>query len=360
MKLGALLVIFLVSVAEAAQLIPVPSTILESQSSLEVEDRLVGRVTSTRRSDLGFERGGRIESVRVDSGDRVKMSDELAALDVRQLVAQRDETEARLAASRADLRRIRAQLALATATRRRQADLFARGVAAAQEHDEAVFGEQALVAQIGAAEATIGATQAALASVVVSIDLAKLTAPFDGVVTRRLADEGSIVGAGMPVLSLIDDRREVRVGVPVGKRNQLEIGSPYWIDIEGQGIEGVLGRVVATIDPATRTIEAIFDLPSDSDVVDGAVARLSLRTRLDQPGFWMPTTALTEGRRGLWAVFVLVPAGDRHRVERRDVQLLHVQAERVYVRGALEGGERVAVSGLERVVPGQRVLAVER
>ncbi len=343
--------------AAAAELVPVASRVLELQPGLEVEDRLVGRAISARRSDLGFERGGRVDSILVDAGDRVAQGQLLAALDVRQLEAQRRETEARLAAARADLERIRAQLQLASATRRRQADLFERGVAAAQEHDEAVFGEQALRAQIGSAQATIGATEAALASVEVAIDLAKLTAPFDGVVTARHADEGTILAGGAPVLSLIDERREVRVGVPVGKRDALEIGAIYPIEIEGQDYDCRLARIVDSVDAATRTVEAIFEVPPESGAVDGAVARLALGTRVDQEGFWLPTTALTEGRRGLWSVFVLVPDEGAHRVERRDVQLLYVRADRVYVRGALEAGEVVAVAGIERVVPGQRVAA---
>lgn len=360
MRLFLILITLALSTADAAELVPIASAILELEPGLDVQDRLVGRATSARRSDLGFERGGRIDEISVDAGDSVVKGQQLAALDLRQLEAQRRETEARLVAARADLRQIRAQLSLAAATRRRQADLFERGVAAAQEHDEAVFGERALLAQIGSAEATIGATEAALASVDVAIDLSKLTAPFDGVVVGRHADEGSIVAAGAPLLSVIDDRREVRVGVPLGKRDRLEIGSSYQVDIEGRDLACVLVRVVESVDPATRTVEAIFELSQAGEAVDGSVARLELATRLEQPGYWLPATALTEGRRGLWSVFVLVPDADAHRVEHRDVQLLYVQAERVFVRGALEEGERVAVSGLERVVPGQRVLAVDQ
>jgi RND family efflux transporter MFP subunit len=359
MRLTALIVFVLAVAAPAAELVPIASTVLELRSGVEVEDRLVGRVVSARRSDLGFEGGGRVESIVVDAGDHVRAGDILAALDVRRLEAQRRETQARLAAARADLERVEAELELASATRRRQDDLYRRGVAAAQEHDEAVFGERALRAQIGSAQASIGATEAALASVEVALDLARLKAPFDGVITIRHVDEGTIVAGGAPVLSLMDDRREARVGIPVAKRAQLEIGARVAIEIEGRDRECTLRQIVDTIDPATRTVEAIFDLPTGSDAVDGAVARLALGTVLDQTGFWLPTTALTEGRRGLWSVFVLRPADGAHLVERRDVQLLYVRADRVFVRGAIEQGERVAIAGLERVVPGQRVLAVD-
>jgi RND family efflux transporter MFP subunit len=344
----------------AAELLPVASVVVAEQPGLDVHDQLIGRVASARRSELGFERGGRLESIWVEAGDDVTAGQRLAALDVRQLEAQRRETAARLTAARADVRRVRAQLDLAATTRRRQADLFERGVAAAQERDEAVFSEKALEAQRGAAEAAVVATEAALASVDVALALSTLHAPYDGLVTRRDVHEGTIVAPGVPVLALIDVRREARVGIPLGKRDKLQIGDHYPIAIEGVESPGLLRRIVESVDAPTRTIEAVFELDPGSMAVDGAVARLRLASRIEQPGFWIPVTALTEGRRGLWSVLVLSPADDgAHRVERRDVQLLYVQADRAYVRGAIAAGERVATAGVERVVPGQLVRAVD-
>lgn len=343
--------------AHAGEPLPVASIVVEPQSGLEVMDSLVGRVVSARRSELGFERGGRVDTVVVAAGDRVVRGQKLAALDTRQLSAQRREAEARLRSARADLQRTRAQLDLAAATRQRQADLYERGVAAAQEHDEALYGERALRAQLGAAEAVIGAAEAALASIDVALELSVIEAPFDGVITRRDIHEGAVAGAGVPVLSLIDARREVRVGVPLPKRDQLRVGEPYPVEIEGRPREAVLRRLVDSVDGPTRTVEAIFDLSGDA--VDGAVARLRLATRLEHEGFWLPATALSEGRRGLWSVLVLQPVDRGHRVERREVQLLHVEADRVYVRGPIAAGERVASAGIERVVPGQLVQAID-
>jgi len=342
-----------------AELLPVVSVVVTPEHGLDIEDQLIGRVTSARRSELGFERGGRLESVWVEAGDAVVAGQRLAALDVRQLEAQRRETAARLTAARADVSRFRAQLELAATTRKRQTDLFDRGVAAAQERDEAVFNERALEAQRGAAEAAVVATEAALASVDVALSLSTLHAPYDGLVTRRHAHEGSILAPGVPALAVIDAQREVRVGVPLGKRAQLRIGERYPIEIAGVESMAVLRRIVESVDAPTRTIEAVFELDAGGAAVDGAVARLRLASRIEQPGFWVPVTALTEGRRGLWSVLVLLPAEGAHRVERRDVQLLYVQADRAYVRGAVAAGERVATAGLERVVPGQLVRAVD-
>ena len=344
-----------VRTSNAGETLTVESEELVLVDGVDLKDRLVGRVASARRAQLGFERGGRIASVAVRMGERVTKGQELAVLDLRQLQAQRREIEARLRAARADLQRIRAQLDLAVAVRKRQDDLFSRGVAAAQEHDEAVFGERALRAQVSAGEAAIAASEAARDTLDVSLELSRLIAPFAGTVTQRLLDEGSVVSPGAPVLLLIDREREVRIGVPLAKLAGLRIGKGYSLYIEGRQSAGTLLRLVDSVDPTTRTVEAVFSVDGDVAVVDGAIAYVLLSSRIESSGFWVPTAALTEGRRGLWSVFVLHPEGERHRIERRDVSVIHARPDRTFVRGTLSDGELIAVDGVHRIVPGQLV-----
>ena len=60
--------------------------------------------------------------------------------------------------------------------------------------------------------------------------------------------------------------------------------------------------------------------------------------------------------RGLWAVYVADAAdGETAVLERRELEVLHQEADRVFVRGTLADGERVVVGGRHRLVPGQRV-----
>ena len=77
---------------------------------------------------------------------------------------------------------------------------------------------------------------------------------------------------------------------------------------------------------------------------------------LDQSGFWIPVSAMTEASRGLWAVFAIVPDENNvPRVEKRLVDIVHAEASRVFVRGAMEDGELFVLDGLHRLVPGQSV-----
>ncbi len=73
-------------------------------------------------------------------------------------------------------------------------------------------------------------------------------------------------------------------------------------------------------------------------------------------------TALTESSRGLWACYIAEPVASRdrlgsetHRLRRRELEVVHQEVDRVFVRGTLSAGELVVSEGLHRLVPNQRV-----
>ena len=80
-----------------------------------------------------------------------------------------------------------------------------------------------------------------------------------------------------------------------------------------------------------------------------------LEESFEESGYWVPASALTPNRRGLWAVYVAVGEGATSTVATRDVELLHTDGGRSFVRGTLEDGEEVIVSGGHKVVAGQKV-----
>ena len=57
--------------------------------------------------------------------------------------------------------------------------------------------------------------------------------------------------------------------------------------------------------------------------------------------------------RGSWTVYTV---DDQSRIAREAIEVIYTERNRVFVRGTLEPGDRVVVSGLHRVVPGQAVL----
>ncbi|WP_203292058.1 efflux RND transporter periplasmic adaptor subunit [Maricaulis parjimensis] len=325
---------------------PMPVAVIAADydAGLHVEDLYPGIVAARRETALGFERAGRIDSLLVDVGDTVSAGDVLARLDTRALDAQ-------IAAADAQTAEAAAQTALAEDTQNRQAQLLARGHISQQRYDEVATSTRAAQARQNAAAAAADALR-------VQRDLTVLTAPFDGVITARLADEGAIAQPGQPLLDLVEaGSLEVRVGLPRDVANRLDTEAVHAFITDRGRIQGQFRSATGVVDRQSRTVTVLFDLSETSGVAAGEVIRLSLAAPMEQAGFWVPTQALAEGRRGLWSVYVLVRQdGDRHVLQARPVETLRVEADRAFVRGAVESGELILASGLQRVTPGQSVV----
>ena len=322
---------------------PVAATAIRYESQTRIQARFPGLITARRQSALGFPAGGQIAEILVDLGDRVEAGQALAYLDTRALQAQ-------LEAARADIRVARAQADLADVTLNRQQRLVERGHVSGQTLDEAQASYDAALARIQAAQAARDTLQ-------VQIELATLTAPFPGVVTDRAFDEGASVGAGVPVLTLVENTAlELRVGLPTADAARLVVGERYEVELNsGESLPVTLRAITQVIETRARTVSAVFDVPADAQTSSGAVGRLALDHALDERGFWASAGALSEGRRGLWSVYALAPSGDHFVLESRPVEILHSEGDRVYLRGAVDDGQHILTTGVHRVAPGQPV-----
>lgn len=329
--------------ASRASGIPVDLIELQKSDGYAVRERHAGRVVARRISDLGFERAGRLVEVTVDDGTRVEEGELLARLDTRELRARRRELEAQKES-------IAAELALARTTTERQEKLFDGGVVAPQSIDESRFGEQRLSSQ------WIAAT-AALERLDVQLALSELRAPFAGVVARRFADEGTVLQPAAAVMQLLEDQAlEVHVGLPAHTASRLEAGRAYDIEVEGTRHSATLRTRIPLIDPATRTTTGVFVIEQAGPALQhGALARVELETEIQSPGFWVPVDALSEGRRGLWTAYAVQAEDGGWVAERRQVEVIHAEVDRAFVRGTLFEGDRIVAGGVHRIVPGMHV-----
>lgn len=328
----------------------------ERAPGYEVRDRFVGRVEASRDSAIGFELAGRVDRVRVDEGDRVARGDALAYLDLERLNARRGELLAALDEARAALE-------LAQLTRERHREALDVDAVSNQAFDEA---DQGLAAR----EASVRRVEASLAALDVEIDKSTLRAPFDAWVAARFVDEGRVVEAGAPMLHLLEaGRSEARVGL-AGRAADVVAdagpGTEWSIAIGRREVAARLKALLPVVGDATRSVVAVFELEADlgsgpEALRRGDLATLTVARALDEPGFWLPRSALTESSRGLWACYVAEPRAGGHELTRRELELLHQDGDRVFVRGPLAQGDRVVTDGLHRLVPGLGVrLEVER
>lgn len=353
--IGALLAFFVIQNRSAEGPLvptdrPVPISVetlpVSLESTFAVEEKFTGIVSPSRTSQLGFATGGRIDALRVDVGDRVKKGQTLALLDTRTLRAQLSSANAVVAEAEAGYQ-------LAETTVARQITLLERGHVSSQVVDEAR-------AQSNTAAARIAAAQANADALSVQIDLARITAPFAGTVTARMADEGAIAGPGQPLFELVETSSlEARIGLTAALANLLEVGETYEL-VSDQGTSlATLRAVTGVIDMGNRTVTTVFDIDDPESVSAGAVVRLGMDRAIEESGIWLPVSALTEADRGLWSIYQARRENGAWTAEPGIVEILHQDGERVFVRGSLRDGDHVIVDGLQRITPGQPVTPID-
>ena len=183
--------------------------------------------------------------------------------------------------------------------------------------------------------------------------------------------EGTVVDANQPVMRLVENKAlEARIGVPVNINDRVSIGSKQQLNIGQKSYEAEVTSFLPEVDSDTRTVTAVLTLDeSIGEVSPGQVAKLQLSTKVDTSGYWLPTTALLQGGRGLWYCYALgEPANDAatnknknnvFQVARRDVEVLYTKDDRVLVRGTISAGDRIILSGTHRIVVGQLVNPIE-
>jgi RND family efflux transporter MFP subunit len=309
----------------------------------DVTQYFVGRIEARQESDVGFELGGMVREVLVDEGDLVDAGDVVAVLDSARLHAKRQE----LVAARDEAR---AQLELAVLTFERLTEALELNATSRQDYDVADKSRAAAAAALDRADAGIA---------LIDVDIAKtaLRSPFDAVVSDRYVDSGRVVGPGVPVLQLFERTRpKARIGVAGESLTTVRQGSTASIMVGEREIQGRVSAVLPTRDRRGRAVDVIVELDAELDGLRrGDLARLALTRPVESRGFWVPMQSLTEGTRGLWSLYSFGEPdadGTAPRLLQVHVEVIHFEADRAYVRGALQQNQRFVARGLQRVAPG--------
>ncbi len=302
-----------------------------------------GRAVAGRVSLMAFERSGTIQSISVDLGSVVKKGMLLAKLDTSRLqalkhqrLAERDETAATLNLAKRTLARAR--------------DTYKQGHASAQRLDEAEANAVSLAARLKRLDAV-------LETLDVDITKSSITAPFDGTITKRLLDEGTVVSGGTALLEITENTRmEAQIGmtpdhaIAVKNGAKVELRNSQRIPIKGATLRSVL----PVIEGNTRTMKVTFNVPAQS-VSQGELVSAVVQNWQESSGAWLPLRALSSDVRGLWRVYkVITKTGDPH-VRFENVQILYSDQNRAFVTGTLSNGDTIISDGIDRLAPGQRV-----
>lgn len=310
-----------------------------------------GRLGAAESSELAFQVTGEVSTILVEAGDRVERGQVLASLDPRRF-------EIRLAEAEAAVLEAEAENTLVEDNFARVEKLRADQFASEQDLDTALAARDASRQRIEARRRTAETARQDLSDT-------RLRAPFSGVVVARFADRGETLAAGTRVLRLNETATlDAHIGVPAPIARRLTIDAAHPLRINDAVVEGRITGISDDVDTATRSVLVRFAIDPAQDEATGIFPGDLVQLRLSElrrgRGAWLPSTALSESYRGLWSVFVVNQEDSQDVVRRRDVEIVSIGDESVFVTGTLEEGDRVIASAPFRFVPGQRVDVVER
>ncbi len=307
---------------------------------------------------------GYIHKLNVDVGAHVKQGQVLAVLEIPELQQQLQQDEASVRRSEQDLARAREELNRAqsaynvahlTYTRLADVQKSRPELVAQQEIDvaqgkdlEASAGVSSEKDSLASAEQGLLVAKAALGKDQAMFDYARMTAPFDGVVTQIYAYTGALLPAGTASsksdsgLCRLAQNNLLRLVIPVPERavSDIHVGQTVAVDVSGlnKAFNGKIVRFSDQIDTTTRTMHTEVDVPNPQyELVPGMYASVKMPLHSAANVLTVPIQAVQAAGAGKGAVLVV----DNNKIENRNVTLGMQSATDVEITSGLQENEIV-------------------
>jgi RND family efflux transporter MFP subunit len=306
---------------------------------------------------------GYVRQMKVDIGDQVKAGALLAVLEIPELEDDVRRAVATVERSKQEVERARASYDDAHSTYARLAEVIRQqpNLVAEQEVDQARARDNAAKASLDAAQSAVREAEANREKYSTMAAYSHITAPFPGVVTKRYADTGSLVGAGtnsssqaLVRLSQLDPLRLV-LPVPESAVPKIHAGAPVDVMVQatGQTLRVAVSRVSGEVATDTRTMHIEVDVPNPTlalapGMYTSAVLVLDSRKQV----LSIPIEAVPDRKGGTANVHVL---DENHRVRKREVTLGLETASRIEVTAGLRENDLVLLGGRGQYQPGDSV-----
>jgi RND family efflux transporter MFP subunit len=305
----------------------------------------VGVVRARYETDLGFRVAGKIVTRLVNVGDQVQADDVVAQLDPRDFKLQVESAEAELAAATSNL-------AQAAADEQRYATLKSRGFAAVADFDRKKATKDEAEGRLERAKRALELARNQLA-------YTDLKAGADGVITATLAEPGQVVAIGQAVARLAHrGEKEAVVALPetsLGEAHASRATVRLWSDPDRR-FAAHLRELSPQADPATRTYAARFTIADADDTVAlGMTATVTLTRAAEAPIAKLPLAAILNRGTGP-TVYVI---DDSDTLALRPVKVAAFTENAALVTAGLADGDKVVTLGVQKLVAGTRVRAVE-
>ena len=290
------------------------------------EEEVVGNVEAAQRAVLAAKVTGVIDAIKVAPGARVTRGQILASIDAREIKARLDSAEAARDQAQKDYARIEKLLKSGSSTR--------------QEFD--------------AATTRLRTADAVLVEARTMLQYTEISAPFDGVVTRKLVEVGDLATPGKPLLEMENSsllRFECEIPEALVDRISMGAGLPVTIDAAGATLAGKVSEIAPSASAGSRTFLVKLDLPPAEKLRAGQFGRVRVPVR-ERPAVLVGEAAVV--RRGqIESVFVVEEGMARLRLVKTGRQM----NGRVEVLSGLSGGEKVVVHDAHLLKDGAAVEA---
>lgn len=361
----------------AAQQPPLAPITVVRRARLENLLQVAGEFIPYQQVDLHAKVAGYIRHINVDIGDRVRAGQVLATLDVPELLAQVQGADAGVRQSREQISRAQSDVLRAQANyeafhsaaqRLEQAARARPGLIAQQEIDDALARDRAAAAQVDAAKAALSGTQQQLGVSQADsqrysslAEYSRIVAPFNGVVTWRYADTGTLIQAGTsnvgsaPVVKVAQvDTLRLRLSVPESLAPYVRVGEPaaVYVDAIAKNFHGTVTRSAGALDPATRTMQVEIDVPNkNGELTPGMYGQVRLNLAHPDESLTVPVQAVDQT--GTQPFVLIVDAANK--VEKKSIRVGIATPSLVEILSGVKEGDRLIAVNLSEYREGEAV-----
>ena len=294
---------------------------VERKSRVATED-VVGTVQARLRAIIEAKVSGKIDQMLVVPGQKVKRGELLANVDAREVQSRLDQTLAVRQQTQGDMKRF--------------ASLLEQKILSQSEFDAAQSKYRVADASVKEAETMLSYT--------------KVTAPFDGTITRKVADVGDLAAPGKPLLEMEDSTAlRLEADVPEAVVGKLTLGDklPVRISALETELEGVISEISPAADPGSRTFLVKLDLPAQSGLRAGQFGRVAMPVG-ETTALRVPISALVQ--RGQMEIVFVVGDG---KAQLRLVKTGKRIGSEVELVSGVEAGEKIVVENATGLIDGQ-------
>ncbi|MFT5757189.1 MAG: multidrug efflux system membrane fusion protein [Alteromonadaceae bacterium] len=324
------------------------------QASFDQVRRLSGTVYPVEATNLSFEVGGKVESVKAKLGDSVKRGDVLARLEQRNFNLS-------LQSSQANLQKAQSMLSESKNEYQRYTELSDKGLVSKSGFDNAKAAFESATSAVSLAQTQLEISQKDLEDTL-------LTAPYNGKITKRLIEPSMQLPSGQPTFEIEgEDGLEVQVMVPetlirdLSKGSEISIIYPAFPSLISAGAITEIGSRAekANAFPVTILINSSLEglragMTAEVDFTFEGIGR----TGYTGMTFRLPITALAAGE--MQNAYVFVYDIDTQTLQKRLVQTESILNNEVLVSSGLKSGDIIATAGVSFLRDGQSVRLLDK